>query len=481
MSNITATSCSLYSNFENDVNTMILSELPVELLQIIFSYLSRQDIFWGIGLSCLRLLDVSYESIPHIIEIPDYVSEFKNLVTFLQENVFHWNEATNIITGIIICDSIDNAEKIYQSSNYISKDDGMTLSVTKVSFSSDSQVASVLMPLRNLTCFVVDSLNWTPSDDLFIQLDGKHEKLVYLHLGKASKISDEGILFMTDNKPNLKSITLQESSQLSNLSFHISAHNCNELKELKISWCRNLTDGAIIQLSKSCVGISTLHICGSHRITDRAMKEVLITLKKLEDLNISGCILVTEKSFQYLSENNRGIKKINLGGCRNITDLAITYISSICYELEYLYLGGCIKVTDNGIKTLSNCKNLIGLSLGECSEITDYGLSEISKKCRLLQALILYRCQKVSDDGMNCLAENSSHLVTLDIRYCFRITDHGLSSIAKNCLFLANLYLDSAFYRKSAIDKPGWYALFHSHRVTLSPLRGPFYDDVLII
>ena len=169
---------------------------------------------------------------------------------------------------------------------------------------------------------------------------------------------------------------------------------------------------------------------------------------------------------------------MNVGGCRNITDVAITYISLSCSALEYLYLGGCIQVTDIGMRSLSKCKNLIGLSLAESSEIGDDGVSVISKNCAFLKVMILYRCQKVTDEGLHCLAEYSSHLVTLDIRYCFRITDHGLSSIARNCKHLKNLYLDSAFYRKSSIEKYQWYEQFYSNRISLSPMKGPFYDDV---
>ena len=473
-------SCFTFAEFENSntlKNNMTLSDLPVELLYNIFSYLSKEDIFWGIGLSCRKLLNVSLGAIPNFIELQEIISNYEDLMTFFKQNVFQWNEVRDIITCVVICDSIDNAVKTYETSRYISKYDGITLSLSCVSFSSDLQVSSFLSPLRNLMCLILDSLNWSPSDELFIELDKKYENLRYIQLAKATEISDEGMLYITHNKPKIQCIILHEAILLSNLSVHISSQNCNELKELKITWCRNLTDGAIIQLSKSCLRISTLHICGSHKITDRAIKELFLRFKDLVDVNISGCILVTDTSFQYLSESNIKIKKINLGGCRNITDAAVTYISFTCLHLEYLYLGGCIQVTDSGVTNLSNCKNLIGLSLGECSEIGDFGVSEICKHCRLLQNLILYRCQKVTDDGVKCIADSLLHLDTLDIRYCFRITDYGLSSIARNSKFLVNLYLDSAFYKKSSITKYQWYALFVSRRVSLSPLKGPFYDD----
>ena len=457
---------------------MTLSELPVEILHEIFSYLSRREIFWGIGLCCQRLLHISYESIPHFIPLPIYVSNFQQLMTFFQENVYQWNEIRDVITSVIICDSIDHAETIYRTSKYISYYNGMTICISCISFSSDFEVASFLLPFRHLMCISLDSLNLIPSNDLFIALDGQHDNLQCIQLAKASKISDEGVLYMTDNKHNLKSITLHEALLLSNISFHISSQNCNQLKELKISWCRNLSDSAIIQLSKSCIGISTLHISGSHKVTDRAIKEVFLRFEKLEDIDISGCVNVTDNCFQYLSETNIGIKKINVGGCRNITDVALNYISRACYELEYLYLGGCILVTDVGIKNLSKCKKLIGLSLAECYKIGDASVSEIAKDCTPLRALILYRCEKITDEVLTCIAEHSSNLVTLDVRYCFRITDIGLSSIARECKFLKNLYLDSAFYRKSSIKKYQWYELFDSKRISLSPLKGPFYDEI---
>ena len=170
---------------------MTLSELPVEILHQIFTFLSSHEIFWGLGICCQRLLDITYEAVPKLTELPIHVSKFEDLIAFFRENVFPWNEIRDVFTTVIVCDSIDNAERIYQTSKYISSQNGMALLIANISFASDLQVASLLSHLSYLRCIFLDSLDWSPSDDFFIELDQKHVYLECIHIAKASKITDD--------------------------------------------------------------------------------------------------------------------------------------------------------------------------------------------------------------------------------------------------------------------------------------------------
>ena len=454
----------------------MISDLPTELLFHIFSYLSMEDIFWGAGISCNKLLNVSLDVVPNFMELPKHRRNCKGIMTYLIDNVFQWNEVRDIVTCVLVCSPDQNAKKIYESTNCIPKSYGITLPLVFPSSSFDTPISSILQNFRNIECFILEVYSWNDLEQLFPNSTGKCKNLRCIHVSKASNLTDEEICYMTLDKHNLQCLHLYESLSLSDVGIYSISCHCNGLIELRMSWCDNLTDNAIIQLSQACNNMSVLHLGGCCNITDTGIQAALSQFKRLVDLNISGCHLVTDNSFISLSNSCNRLKKLNLGGCTKITDITIESIAMRCLELEYLYLSGCINITDNGAKYLSNCKHLIYLSLFACHEIGDTSITEITHNCKLLKVLILYRCHRLSNKAVNCIAENLVNLDTLDLRYCPQVTDLGIKNVAQKCGYLTRLYLDSAFYRKSSVDERHWYELFSSSTISLSPSSGPFFD-----
>ena len=91
---------------------MNMSDLPTELIVKIICYLPKEEVFWGIGSSCLRYLSIALSITNSYIELPSEQYMSKDIMTYLEENVFSWQEVSDAIMCLLIASPDQNVEEI---------------------------------------------------------------------------------------------------------------------------------------------------------------------------------------------------------------------------------------------------------------------------------------------------------------------------------------------------------------------------------
>ena len=94
---------------------MNMSDLPTELIVKIFGYLPKEEVFWGIGSSCSRYLSVALSITNTCIESPSEQYMSKDVMAYLEENVFSWQEVSDAIMCLLIASPDQNVEEICKS------------------------------------------------------------------------------------------------------------------------------------------------------------------------------------------------------------------------------------------------------------------------------------------------------------------------------------------------------------------------------
>ena len=106
---------------------MNMSDLPTELIVKIFGYLPKEEVFWGIGSSCLRYLSIALSITNSCIELPSEQYMSKDVMAYLEENVFSWQEVSDSIMCLLIASPDQNVEEICKSLPCDSKTLGIKL------------------------------------------------------------------------------------------------------------------------------------------------------------------------------------------------------------------------------------------------------------------------------------------------------------------------------------------------------------------
>ena len=106
---------------------MNMSDLPTELIFNIFCYLPKEEVFWGIGSSCLRYLSISLSIINSCKTLPSKQFMSKDMMAYLEKNVFSWQEVSDAIMCLLIAAPDQNVEEICKSLPCDSKTFAMAL------------------------------------------------------------------------------------------------------------------------------------------------------------------------------------------------------------------------------------------------------------------------------------------------------------------------------------------------------------------
>ena len=91
---------------------MNMSDLPTELIFNIFCYLPKEEVFWGIGSSCLRYLSISLSIINSCKTLPSKQFMSKDMMAYLEKNVFSWQDVSDAIMCLLIASADQNVEDI---------------------------------------------------------------------------------------------------------------------------------------------------------------------------------------------------------------------------------------------------------------------------------------------------------------------------------------------------------------------------------
>jgi len=314
---------------------------------------------------------------------------------------------------------------------------------------------------------LIDCYDIIQNVDALIDLFGKNcSRILRLDLLKMSDITDEDIIKISENFPNISCLLLKNAvitdksapflKKMTNLT-SLSLSRCrsinkfsflrklNKLTCFDISECTQIVNaaflGALTNLKSlnvsGCINIVSFNPLGKLiNLIDLDISEnqiqsavFLNTLINIKSLNIAGCDKI--QFFNFL-ENLTNLRSLDLSGCikfkdaislsklKNLTSLNFTGCKQITNagflgfftNLKSLNLSGCVK--NKNFSFLSILTTLESLDLSGCSQITDKDTA-VLKKLINLAVLKIARCTQINDGSF---LEDMTNLKILDVTGC---------------------------------------------------------------
>jgi hypothetical protein len=173
----------------------------------------------------------------------------------------------------------------------------------------------------------------------------------------------------------------------------------NPIETLCLSNCYNLTDEAIIAVSENLPDLKDLGLFNCPLVTNTSIIRVAANLRGLKSLDIRytrASDLAVEAIVTNLS-----LKELFLCHC-DITDKSIHQIATSQLELEKFYINECIKITDESVIELAKLDRLTQISCDE-TNITDQSLYAFAAKTTPLIELGIRNCPHVTLQGRDAV------------------------------------------------------------------------------
>lgn len=220
--------------------------------------------------------------------------------------------------------------------------------------------------------------------------------------------TNERVIELSENLPNLKSIWISQSSHLQTFTFSPFSHS-HSLKNLTLFMCNRITTESVEKLIEMSPNLESLLIndCPlvatfqNTKIFENLTRLTLIDLPLFQinpEMVLSKCTYLSLLGMNLTDDICRfivsltSIKTLKLQN-RNLTDLTLIEISKNCKEIENL----CIsknRFTDIGVLEISkSCCKILTLELEELN-LTDEAVFQVVKNLPLLKYINIYHSTK---------------------------------------------------------------------------------------
>lgn len=369
-------------------------------------------------------------------------------------------------------------------------------------------------------------IDYSISDAELSQLGSSDSKVVELDLSGSKKITDAGILALS-NLDKLNSLDLSNAG-LGNSCFQYLPKRLISLRIAKVRTDsaffneegKNITDNGLSVIASQCPDLEELCLdcsCSLYGMVSGVGLEHLSKLERLTKLDLYNTNF-RNSGIRHLPKN---LSYLSVMDQRGLTDDDLSAIASQCPNLEELSLG-CYKVTSVGLKHLSELgkltklklenikfddsqmqylpKSLTSFGLDGSRGLTNNDLSAIVSRYPNLEELCLNHCDVTSggfqqlsklerltklklggsefgnsnidfgDSNIQCLAKS---LTSLSLDGPGGLTNNGLSAIVSRCPDLRTLHLSS----NSNITNTGLEHLSGLKELTRLELAGTRVSD----
>lgn len=228
-----------------------------------------------------------------------------------------------------------------------------------------------------------------------------------LDLSGAHRITDVGLIKLTNKMPHLKILSLKNASHITEIGLHHVVQRCSKLLNLNLDQCHGISGHCFAALGQHARGLLKLSLSGCMQITPWSFSVIF-----------QGCKLLTELDLSFSSVTDKEIAVLLLG-------------NSCCTNIKVLNLKGCIKISDSGILALSKgLSNLTTFTLSRndmvTTNVTDVSLLAISDYCPGLKIVDLSGCQMLTDISLCWLAKGCKYLQQLNLANCSKVTNAGI-------------------------------------------------------
>ncbi len=218
----------------------------------------------------------------------------------------------------------------------------------------------------------------------------------------------------------VESITIKDSSRLTDKGVELIAMYCPELKYISLRNCANLKNASVHKLVEMCNNLKFIDLTGCYNvsslITSSSSSSVSSTTNS-ESFAAAQTTTTTQKPLFDFKFNEFCKRIVNgPGNGNNLAHLQqhqqkslpkeVNFNSSNYFYLQYVDLSYCLNVDDTCIRNVcKNCVFIKNLYLRRCRLITDTSLVYIAKYCTNLRELSLCECSKITDAGVRYLAD----------------------------------------------------------------------------
>lgn len=296
----------------------------------------------------------------------------------------------------------------------------------------------------------------------------KHQKsLRELDIGLCTRVTDQSLMYISDNLINLEYLNIQRCRAVSNLGI-TELHKLKKLKNLNISQCELITrEGIENGISKEeNRTIQELDI-NSLNLVQSGIIMISETMSNLRYIDLSFCFnAVTDTSIQVIFKNQVLLHTLKISYCDKVSDAGLTGMGKIETEDDEgpvmssyneasapnrIHLGSraeeeiirdarrkrdvmrmCEKLTMDSYSgySLARIKSLRELNISGCNRITDVSLT-YAFVFKELQSLNLSRCQQITVDGIKHLVKNCPSIEYLNLNDCYNLKDDAVIEIVK--------------------------------------------------
>ncbi|MGH0123167.1 UNVERIFIED_CONTAM: hypothetical protein FKN15_078262 [Acipenser sinensis] len=333
-------------------------------------------------------------------------------------------------------------------------------------------------------CRNLQDLNLSECASINMSVDGFKNiavgcsELQHLEINDMPTLTDRCILAIVSECQNLQTVSLQDSTHLSDSAFKALAEAA-KLTKIKIRGNNRMTDASWKSFCKSSPCLCHIYAADCQKITDISLKAIG-SLKNLTVLNVADCIRLSDAGIKYLVEGPSAgkLREVNLTNCVRVTDMSLLRISQRCLKLTYLSLCYCEHLTDSGLELLAGLPSLTSLDLTG-TNIQDQGLASLGTNTGI-KKLTLSECLWITDLGiqmtdlyMQYLTGVCQYLHELDISGCVHITDKTTKYLQNSCkqLHVLNMLYCKNITRQAALkvtarvqcweysneDPPAWF------------------------
>lgn len=458
---------------------MFINELPVELLVIIFSYISHFDLFvnlknvcvlWrelSMSPLCWRILDTKHEeqiSKNRYIDKPRdivqrMIKSFSRHLTDLKyrncvdikwmKNKYGNVEPFNIVTNTLI-------ERIELSS---------LQRLTITSYGKDpleldhlDDICKSLPNLSELKIFTdLPLYNLSKNNVSFLRKLKRFEihDLVANFNQICMKSAAINIYYRSLFRI-LPNITGFSSRVLDNSSLRFLLVDCHSITRLHLNACPNVTIKGFKEIPK-LTSLIDLYLCLPN-LDDTCIELVLSHSPSLQKLTLRSFSHITDTGHAFIGQYCPQLISLDIGlseGTVNGSGLALTLPR--LNHLKVLNIKNCKYIDDSILQLIGNsCPGLRILKASGCSEITNIGVEAIAHKCKHLQHVNLNNCEKITFDGISAILQSCRRLKSLRNRHMFCSCCHTHSGIhemsTETNLSIRNLELNENHQMNQSID-----------------------------
>ena len=263
------------------------------------------------------------------------------------------------------------------------------------------------------------------------------------------------------NCKNLENVDLAGCSKISNDGLRFLSCNLKKLKHLNLRSCRHLTDVGIEKLCgplddnspisangpelyPARFSLQSLSLQDCQKLSDESLGYISQRLPNLKSINLSFCVSITDTGLKSLAKMT-SLEDINLRSCDNVSDIGIGFLAEDHGKLKSLDISFCGNVSDASLRHMASANGLSSslkkLSMTTCA-ISDEGLVKLAKTLSQLQELHIGQCVKLSDLSLEAMASHMKELTSIDLYGCPKLSKAALEKMKKQLTKLTKLNLN---------------------------------------